>query len=92
MGTVLEEPGLAGLVTTVAGLAVTGAAAILAETGDPARSAAARALDGHAGLCPRGNASAAAQGKTSSSGARPARPAGGRLAGGRSGRRCRITR
>ena len=65
---VLEELGLAGLVTTIAGLTVTGAAAILAETGDPARFATARALDGHAGLCQRDNASGAAQGKTSISG------------------------
>jgi hypothetical protein len=68
MGAVLEEPGLAGLVTTIAGLTVTGAAAILAGTGDPARFATARALDGHAGLCPRDNSSGAAQGKTSISG------------------------
>ena len=59
---------LAGLVTTIAGLTVTGAAAILAETGDPARFATPRALDWHAGLCPRDNASGAAQGKTSISG------------------------
>jgi transposase len=68
MGAVLDELGLAGLVTTIAGLTVTGAAAILAETGDPARFATPRSLDGHAGLCPRDNASGAAQGKTSISG------------------------
>ena len=68
MCAVLEELGLAGLVTTIGGLTVTGAAAILAETGDPARFATARALDGHAGLCPRDNSSGAAQGKTSISG------------------------
>jgi len=68
MCTVLEELGLAGLVTTITGLTVVGAAAILAETGDPARFATPRALDGHAGLCPRDNASGAAQGKTSISG------------------------
>ena len=33
MGAVLDELGLADLVTTIAGLTVTGAAAILAETG-----------------------------------------------------------
>jgi transposase len=64
MGAVLDELGLAKLVTTISGLTVTGAAAILAETGDPARFATPRALDGHAGLCPRANASGAAQGKT----------------------------
>jgi transposase len=68
MCAVLEELGLAGLVTTIAGLTVTGAAAILAETGGPARFAAPRALVKHAGLCPRDNASGAAQGKTSISG------------------------
>ena len=50
-----------------------GAAAILAETGDPARFATSRALVKHAGLCPRDNASGAHQGKTSISGrGRPA--------------------
>jgi transposase len=68
MCAVLEELGLADLVTTIAGLTVTGAAAILAETGDPARFATPRALVKHAGLCPRDNASGAAQGKTSISG------------------------
>jgi len=50
------------------GLTVTGAAAILAETGDPARFATPRALVKHAGLCPRDNSSGAAQGRTSISG------------------------
>ena len=68
MCTVMEELGLADLVTTIGGLTVIGAAAILAETGDPARFATPRALDGHAGLCPCDNASGAAQGKTSISG------------------------
>ena len=68
MGAVLDDLGLTGLVTTIDGLTVTGAAAILAETGDPARFATPRALVGHAGLCPRDNASGAAQGKTSISG------------------------
>jgi transposase len=68
MRAVLDELGLADLVTTIEGLTVTGAAAILAETGDPARFATARALDGHAGLCPRDNSSGAAQGKTTISG------------------------
>src|SRR5690242_3660727 len=68
MAAVLDDLGLTGLVTTIDGLTVTGAAAILAETGDPARFATPRALDGHAGLCPRDNSSGAAQGKTSISG------------------------
>jgi transposase len=68
MGAALDDLGLTDLVTTIAGLTVTGAAAILAETGDPARFATPRALDGHAGLCPRENPSGAAQGKTHISG------------------------
>ena len=42
MGAVMDELGLADLVTTIAGLTVTGAAAILAETGDPARQPSMR--------------------------------------------------
>ena len=38
MCAVMDELGLADLVTTIAGLTVIGAAAILAETGDPAGS------------------------------------------------------
>jgi len=68
MRAVLQELGLADVVATIDGLTVTGAAAILAETGDPARFATPRALDGHAGLCPRENASGAHQGKTPISG------------------------
>ncbi len=65
---VLDELGLTRLVTTIAGLTAAGAAAILAETGDPARFASPRSLVKHAGLCPRDNASGAFQGKTSISG------------------------
>ena len=68
MAAVLDELGLTELVTTITGLTVIGAAAILAETGDPARFATPRALVKHAGLCPRENSSGAAQGKTSISG------------------------
>jgi len=68
MAAVLDELGLTGLVTTIAGLTPVGAAAILAETGDPARFASPRSLVKHAGLCPRDNASGAFQGKTSISG------------------------
>ena len=68
MRAVMDDLGLAGLVTTITGLTVTGAAAILAETGDPARFTTPRSLDGHAGLCPRENASGAHQGKTPISG------------------------
>src|SRR5258708_16004499 len=73
MVAVLDDLGLTGLVTTIAGLTPVGAAAILAETGDPARFASPRSLVKHAGLCPRDNASGGYQGKTSISGrGRPA--------------------
>jgi transposase len=65
---VLDELGLRQLVTTIAGLTAAGAAAILAETGNPARFTSPRALVKHAGLCPRDNASGAFQGKTTISG------------------------
>jgi transposase len=65
---VLDELGLTSLVTSIAGLTAAGAAAILAETGDPARFATPRSLVKHAGLCPRDNASGGYQGKTSISG------------------------
>ena len=68
MVAVLDDLGLTALVTTIAGLTPAGAAAILAETGDPARFATPRALVKHAGLCPRDNASGEHQGKTSISG------------------------
>ena len=68
MVTVPGELGLTELVTTIAGLTPAGAAAILAETGDPARFATPRSLVKHAGLCPRDNASGGYQGKTSISG------------------------
>jgi len=50
---VLDELGLTGLVTSITGLSAIGAAAILAETGDPCRFVTARALVKHAGLAPR---------------------------------------
>jgi transposase len=68
MVTVLDDLGLTGLVTTIAGLTPVGAAAILAETGNPARFATPRSLVKHAGLCPRDNASGQFQGKTPISG------------------------
>jgi transposase len=68
MAKVLEELGLAGLVASIQGVSVVGAAAILAETGDPARFDDAKAVVKHAGLCPRDNASGAFAGKTTISG------------------------
>ena len=50
---VLDELELTELVTSITGLSAVGAAAILAETGDPRRFATARALVKHAGLAPR---------------------------------------
>jgi len=53
MTAVLDELKLTALVTSITGLSAVGAAAILAETGDPKRFATARALVKHAGLAPR---------------------------------------
>ncbi len=61
---VLDELGLTGLVTSVTGLSAIGAAAILAETGDPRRFATARAVVKHAGLAPREKLSGAFTGRT----------------------------
>jgi transposase len=68
MRAVLDALGLTELVTSIRGLSAVGAAAILAETGDPRRFSSARALVKHAGLCPRDNASGGYQGKTAISG------------------------
>jgi transposase len=82
MAMVLAELGLAELVTSIRGVSVVGAAAILAETGDPARFDDAKAVAGHAGLCPRDNASGAFAAKTTISGRGAGRccgwPPGGR--------------
>ena len=53
MVAVLDELELTSLVTSIHGISAVGAAAILAETGDPHRFATARALVKHAGLAPR---------------------------------------
>jgi transposase len=68
MVAVLGELGLAELAATIPGLSPLGAAAILAETGDPARFDTARALVKHAGLCPRDNAPGTSAGPTRISG------------------------
>jgi transposase len=64
MTAVLDELGLTGLATSIPGLSPVGAAAILAETGDPHRFATARALVKHAGLAPRQRQSGTYTGQT----------------------------
>jgi transposase len=64
MTAVLDELQLTGLVTSIVGLSAVGAAAILAETGDPNRFASARALVKHAGLAPREKLSGTFKGRT----------------------------
>lgn len=68
MVAVLDQLGLTDLLASIPGLSAVGAAAILAETGDPRRFSSARALVKHAGLCPRDNASGSYQGRTGISG------------------------
>jgi len=53
MVAVLDQLQLTALVTSISGISPVGAAAILAETGDPRRFTTARALVKHAGLAPR---------------------------------------
>lgn len=65
---VMEELGLAELVTSIDGLSVVGAAAILAETGDPDRFESPRTWVKHAGLAPRANESGTFFGQTKTSG------------------------
>ncbi len=64
MTAVLDELGLTALATSITGLSPTGAAAILAETGDPRRFATGRAVVKHAGLAPREKLSGAFTGRT----------------------------
>jgi transposase len=64
MTAVLDELRLTDLVTSITGLSAVGAAAILAETGDPNRFASARALVKHAGLAPREKLSGTFKGRT----------------------------
>jgi len=68
MTTVLDKLGLTGLVTSITGLSAVGAAAILAETGDPARFTTGRALVKHSGLAPRQKAAGAYTGRTRTTG------------------------
>jgi len=64
MVAVLDELGLTELVCSIKGLSAVGAAAILAETGDPTRFATPRSVVKHAGLAPRERASGAYTGRT----------------------------
>jgi transposase len=64
MTSVLDELELTELVTSITGLSAVGAAAILAETGDPKRFATARSLVKHAGLAPREKLSGNFTGRT----------------------------
>jgi transposase len=64
MTAVLDELELTELVTSITGLSAVGAAVILAETGDPARFATARALVKYADLPPREKLSGTFVGRT----------------------------
>jgi transposase len=64
MTEVLDELQLTILVTSIRGISAVGAAAILAETGDPHRFDTARAMVKHAGLAPREKLSGAFVGRT----------------------------
>jgi len=64
MVAVLDELELTELVTSIHGISTVGAAAILAETGDPHRFTTARALVKHAGLAPREKLSGTFTGRT----------------------------
>ncbi len=65
---ILDELGLTTYVTSIPGVSALGAAAILAETGDPTRFNSPRALVKHAGLCPRENSSGTMTGRSRISG------------------------
>jgi transposase len=64
MVAVLDELELTELVTSITGISTVGAAAILAETGDPRRFTTARAMVKHAGLAPREKLSGTFTGRT----------------------------
>ena len=64
MTAVLDELELTELVTSITGISPVGAAAILAQTGDPRRFTTARALVKHAGLAPRQKLSGTFVGRT----------------------------
>src|SRR5207247_5677037 len=82
MISVLDELKLTALATSIPGLSPVGAAAILAETGDPNRFASGRALVKHAGLAPREKLSGTFVGRTKLTGQGRPRAAAGGVAGG----------
>jgi transposase len=65
---VLDALELTELLGSIPGVSLIGAAAVLAETGDPARFTSARALVKHSGLCPRENSSGEHRGRSRLSG------------------------
>jgi len=65
---VVDQLELTELVEGIPGISAVGAAAILAETGDPTRFDSSRAVVKHAGLCPRENSSGASTGRSRISG------------------------
>jgi transposase len=65
---ILDQLKLTELITTIPGVSAVGAAAILAEVGDPTRFDSPRALVKHAGLCPRDNSSGTVNGRSRISG------------------------
>ena len=81
MTAVLGELGLTGLVTSMTGLSAIGAAAILAETGDPRRFATARAGGQACRAGPAGEAVRRVHRPDPADRAGPARAAAGGLAG-----------
>jgi hypothetical protein len=80
MTAILDELELTELVTSIVGLSAIGAAAILAETGDPNRFATARALVKHAGLAPREKTVRQLHRPHETNRARTAQPAAGAMA------------
>jgi transposase len=83
MTCVLDELKLTGLATSITGISPIGAAAILAETGNPRRFATGRSVVKHAGLAPREKLSGAFTGRTRLTG--QGRPGCGWRHGARSG-------
>lgn len=68
MVAIVDELELTELVSSIPGVSALGAAAILAQTGDPFRFDSPRALVKHAGLCPRENNSGTMTGRSRISG------------------------